>query len=86
MFIVSLLATAKNALSEWRRKQQAYAELAALDDRSLADIGIDRSQIPAIIEGFLVAAREPRNREFIPAFSNPNLAVGHTRFPWLPPL
>jgi uncharacterized protein YjiS (DUF1127 family) len=86
MFIVSLLAAAKNALSEWRRKQQAYAELSALDDRSLADIGIDRSQILAIIEGFREASHEPRNRGLIPAFSTPKLAVGHTRFPWLPPL
>jgi uncharacterized protein YjiS (DUF1127 family) len=30
----------------WRRWQQAYDELASLDDRSLADIGITRSEIP----------------------------------------
>ena len=51
MFIVSLLAAAKHGFAEWRRKQQAYSELMALDDRSLADIGVRRSEIPAIVEG-----------------------------------
>ena len=31
---------------EWRNRQRAYAELSALDDRSLADIGISRGEIP----------------------------------------
>ena len=35
--------------AEWRRRQQAYAELAQLDDRSLADIGITRSEIPYVL-------------------------------------
>lgn len=30
----------------WRRRQAAYEELSALDDRSLADIGITRADIP----------------------------------------
>ena len=33
----------------WSQRQQAYAELAQLDDRSLADIGITRSEIPYVI-------------------------------------
>jgi uncharacterized protein YjiS (DUF1127 family) len=86
MFIVSFLAAAKNALSEWRRRQLAYAELSALDDRSLADIGINRSQIPAIVEGFHEASQKPRDREFIPAFSAHKVAGGHNWFPWFPPL
>lgn len=49
MLVVNIIAAAKNALSEWRRKQQAYAELSALDDRSLADIGITRAEIPYIL-------------------------------------
>ena len=90
MFIISLVAAAKNALSEWRRKQQAYAELSALDDRSLADIGINRSQIPAIVEGFHKASQQSRataNFDF-PAFSaqQARLAGGHNWFPWFPPL
>ena len=37
MFIVSLIAAARHGFAEWRRKQQAYSELMALDDRSLAE-------------------------------------------------
>ena len=86
MLIVNILAAARNALSEWRRKQQAYAELSALDDRSLADIGINRSQIPAIVEGLHEASQQPRDRQFIPAFRAHNLAGAHSWFPWFPPL
>jgi uncharacterized protein YjiS (DUF1127 family) len=50
MFIVNLFTAGRQALAEWRRRHQAYAELMALDDRSLADIGIRRSEIPGIIE------------------------------------
>ncbi len=38
-----------SAWSGWRQRQRAYAELAALDDRSLADIGITRSEIPYVL-------------------------------------
>jgi uncharacterized protein YjiS (DUF1127 family) len=34
---------------EWRRREQAYRELSALDDRSLSDIGISRSEIPYVL-------------------------------------
>jgi uncharacterized protein YjiS (DUF1127 family) len=34
---------------DWRRREQAYRELSALDDRSLADIGISRSEIPYVL-------------------------------------
>jgi uncharacterized protein YjiS (DUF1127 family) len=86
MFIVSLFAAARHAVAEWRRKQQAYAELMALDDRSLADIGIHRSEIPGIVEGSRVASPKARDREFLPAFSAQRIANGHTWFPWFPPL
>jgi uncharacterized protein YjiS (DUF1127 family) len=86
MFIVSLFAAARHAVAGWRRKQQAYAELMALDDRSLADIGIHRSEIPAIVEGHHEASQKAHDREFLPAFSAQRLAGGHTWFPWFPPL
>ena len=47
MFL-STLRHARAAYAEWRRRQAAYDELNALDDRSLADIGITRSDIPYI--------------------------------------
>jgi len=37
------------AYADWRHRQRAYAELAALDDRSLADIGLTRSDIPYVL-------------------------------------
>ena len=86
MFIVSLFAAAREAFAEWRRRQQAYAELMALDDRSLADIGIRRSEIPAIVEGYHEASHQSQDSELLPAFTTRRLAGGHTWFPWFPPL
>ncbi|MBV9859480.1 MAG: DUF1127 domain-containing protein [Alphaproteobacteria bacterium] len=53
----NLFASARKALSDWRQRQRAYSELTALDDRALADIGIHRSEIPAIVEGVHGAVR-----------------------------
>ncbi len=55
-----LFVAARNALADRRRRQRAYAELAALDDRSLADIGIHRSQIPAIVDEAACSARKAK--------------------------
>jgi uncharacterized protein YjiS (DUF1127 family) len=85
MFLINLLAAAKNALADWRRRQLAYAELSALDDRSLADIGIHRSDIPAIVEGYHGAPRPSADADF-PGFSpqHARLAGGHKWFPLFP--
>lgn len=56
MSLINLAVAARNGIKQWRRRQRAYAELMALDDRSLADIGIHRAQIPAIVEGARAAA------------------------------
>ncbi len=61
MFIMSLFANAQHKLAAWRRRHQAYVELMGLDDRSLADIGIHRSQIPGLIFG-----GEEKSRDFEP--------------------
>ena len=52
MSLINLFVAARNGWAGWRKRQRAYGELMALDDRSLADIGIRRSDIPAIVEGF----------------------------------
>lgn len=44
--LASGLQQLKAAYVDWRRRQAAYDELNSLDDRSLADIGITRSDIP----------------------------------------
>jgi uncharacterized protein YjiS (DUF1127 family) len=44
--LLSAVQYLKNAYVSWRRRQAAFDELNSLDDRSLADIGITRSDIP----------------------------------------
>jgi len=51
MTVLNLLNSAWEAVADWRRRERAYAELMALDDHSLADIGIRRSDVRAICEG-----------------------------------
>jgi len=51
MFIVNLIMSLWEAFADWRRRERAYAELMALDDHSLADIGIRRSEIRGLVEG-----------------------------------
>jgi uncharacterized protein YjiS (DUF1127 family) len=51
MSIVNLFTSAARSLAERRRRERAFAELIALDDHSLADIGVHRSQIRALVEG-----------------------------------
>lgn len=50
MSLISVFLAARAALQNRRRRQRAHADLAALDDRSLADIGLHRSEIPALVE------------------------------------
>jgi uncharacterized protein YjiS (DUF1127 family) len=38
-----------NSLQGWRARRTAAAELNALSDRSLADIGLSREDIPTVI-------------------------------------
>ncbi|HEX3954088.1 MAG TPA: DUF1127 domain-containing protein [Stellaceae bacterium] len=88
MSLVNLFVAARSAMSGWRRRQQAYGELMSLDDRSLADIGIHRSEIPAVIEGFHEAThRNPQPAVLTaPAAISPRqgrLSTGHR---WLPPI
>ncbi|GEM_PF-2529792 len=33
----------------WRARERAFRELSALDDRSLADIGLSRADIPYVL-------------------------------------
>lgn len=48
-FIGNMLHRLTASVADWRQRQRAYAELASLDDRSLADIGITRSEIPYVL-------------------------------------
>ncbi|MDB5406981.1 MAG: hypothetical protein JWL84_1893 [Rhodospirillales bacterium] len=56
-------------LKAWRERERAIAELSALDDRALADIGLHRGDIPFIrlepdadlVPVSRVSASEPAN-------------------------
>lgn len=48
MSLLTLLITAASAWAGWRQRRRAYSELMALDDRSLADIGLQRSDMPTL--------------------------------------
>jgi uncharacterized protein YjiS (DUF1127 family) len=87
MSMINLFVGARNAWQGWRKRQRAYDELMALDDHALADIGIHRSEIPAIVGGFHEKTwREPADvREPAIGLSSPEvtLALGGR---WLPRL
>lgn len=57
MSVVNLVVSAGRAFSAWRQRRETYAELMALDDHSLADIGLHRSQISGLFGG--VRAPDP---------------------------
>lgn len=57
MPFLNLFIAAGKAVSAWRRRERAYADLMALDDHALADIGIRRSEIRAILAADRKAAR-----------------------------
>ena len=50
MSIVNILVAARAALADRRDRNRMHEELAALDDHSLADIGLHRSQLPGMVE------------------------------------
>jgi len=50
MSLINVFVAVRNALIDGRRRRRDYDQLMALDDRSLADIGMHRSQLPAIVE------------------------------------
>jgi len=45
----SLLTAVWGAMRLWRARRNAIRDLSELDDRSLADIGIDRTEIESVI-------------------------------------
>jgi uncharacterized protein YjiS (DUF1127 family) len=70
-WIFSAFKAAISAVAEWRRREIARAELEALDDRTLADIGLSRADIPLAVAGRL-RSREPAFGE---AVSTPRFAA-----------
>ena len=58
MSLINLFVAARDSIANWRQRQRAFGEPMALDDRSLADIGIRREEIRAVVEGYY---DEPRH-------------------------
>jgi uncharacterized protein YjiS (DUF1127 family) len=85
MSLINLFVGARNAWKGWRDRQRAYDELMALDDYALADIGIRRSEIRAIVEGFHEKTRDESVEAHQPAIGlssrQVKLALGGR---WLP--
>ena len=50
MSIVNMLVAARTALADRRDRNRMHEELAALDDHSLVDIGLHRSQLSGMVE------------------------------------
>lgn len=50
MSVINMLVAARAVLADRRDRRRAYEELAALDDHSLADIGLHRSQLDGTVE------------------------------------
>jgi uncharacterized protein YjiS (DUF1127 family) len=48
--LINLFVMVQNALIGWWRRRRTYDEFMALDDRALADIGLRRSQIRAVVD------------------------------------
>jgi uncharacterized protein YjiS (DUF1127 family) len=87
MSLINLFVAARNALAARRQRRRAMDDLMALDDRSLADIGIHRSQIPGVVEGFSASVPVEAVVDGITATAfgrgAPRFASGR---PWLPPV
>ncbi len=55
--VVALVKHVVRKLAAWSARRDAYRRLMALDDRMLADIGISRAEIPALVKSMRGPAR-----------------------------
>ncbi len=81
MSLLTVFITAASAWADWRRRRLAYDELMALDDRLLADIGLRRTEIPALF--IEKARRESADAQGAMALSalQVRLVFGHRGLP-----
>ena len=83
MSLLTVFIAAASAWADWRQRRRSYGELMALDDRSLADIGIRREEIRAIVEGVQAEPRRaPAPAEAsVPSYRHAGIGASHR---WLP--
>ena len=55
------------AFANWHQRRRTIAELSALPDNLLADIGVERSRIPALVDSLLADAAERTGKPSAPA-------------------
>jgi uncharacterized protein YjiS (DUF1127 family) len=60
---LGLARTVRERFAAWQERRNAVAELAALDDRTLAELGLHRAEIPFVVAQ-PVAARDRRTARF----------------------
>ena len=83
-FLAGTAAGAYRRIADRIRKRQTIAQLSRLDDRVLADIGIDRAQIPMIAQGLIAPSGEAPRRTIAAATCPPEYlgdAANDTRPP-----
>ncbi len=74
--VAELVKNTVYAIRAWRQRSAAIAELSRLDDRLLNDIGIDRNEIRAVVNGMLSRPSAPTHRPApaLPVISAPDPA------------
>ncbi len=60
--VAELVKNTVDAVRAWRQRRAAIAELSRLNDRLLNDIGIDRNEIRAVVNGMLSRPSAPTHR------------------------
>lgn len=68
--LATLGVKAVRAYEGWRLRQAAKAELLSLDDRQLADMGLTRCDVVAVVDGLDVRTGKPANENIAPANLN----------------
>jgi uncharacterized protein YjiS (DUF1127 family) len=47
--MTNIISSIVESFKAWRERERTYAELNALDDHTLADLGLRRSDIPSVV-------------------------------------
>jgi uncharacterized protein YjiS (DUF1127 family) len=79
MSIVSMLAAARAVFAERRDRFRVYDELNALDDHSLEDIGLHRSQLPGMVERLFERDAAPVTAQTSPRWAESGTSVAQQR-------
>jgi uncharacterized protein YjiS (DUF1127 family) len=72
MNLLHALHTIAERIARAHRRERARRELRALDDRQLADIGVSRGEINAVVEGLMGGPAHTRQTPGRPAAANAN--------------